>query len=380
MASLAVAGSIAQRPGRGGHAWVFLNYLLGLKRLGHRMLFIDRLTASMLEDQSMAERPANSVEARWLHDVMTGAGLSDAYVLLTPEGEDADARRRLLDRLGETDLLIDVNGFLDDAELLAAPARTAFLDIDPAIQQMWVELGLAEGLFDGYDLHFTFGENIGKFDCAVPTCGLEWLATRPPVVLDEWPMTSSATDFTSVASWRGPYGSIEYEGEVYGLRVHEFRRFMELPARIGSECSIALDVDVADEADVAALTAAGWKLLDPRETAAEPAAYRSFIQASGAEISIAKNVYVRSACGWFSDRSACYLASGKPVLAQETGFSVTLPTGDGLLSFEDLEGAAAGAARIEGDWNAHSRAARAIACEYFDSDEVLGGMLDAAGI
>jgi hypothetical protein len=380
MASLALAGSIAQRPRRGGHAWVFLNYLLGLRRLGHRVLFIDRLTAGMLEDQSLAKRPAQSVEARWLHDVMTGAGLSDAYVLLTPESEDAAARRRLLDRLSETDLLIDVNGFLDDAELLAAPSRTAFLDIDPAIQQIWVELGLAEGFVGGHDLHFTFGENIGKPDCSVPTCGLDWLPTRPPVVLDAWPVTCSATNFSTVASWRGPYGPIEYEDEVYGLRVHEFRRFMELPAIIGSECSIALDIDAADRADAAALTAAGWKLLDPREAAGEPAAYRSFIQGSGAEISIAKNVYVRSACGWFSDRSACYLASGKPVLAQETGFSMTLPVGEGLLPFEDLEGAVDAAARIKGDWSAHSRAARAIACEYFDSDEVLGGMLDAAGI
>jgi hypothetical protein len=380
MASLAVAGSIAQRPRRGGHAWVFLNYLLGLRRLGHEVLFVDRLDPGMLADAPSAESAAGSPQARWLHEVMAGAGLAGDYVLLTPGEEDPAARARLLDRLRQTDLLIDVNGFLGDAELLAAPARTAFLDIDPAIQQMWVDLGLADHLFGGHDLHFTFGENIGKPACAVPTCGLRWLPTRPPVVLDEWPAAGAGTGFTSVASWRGPYGSIEYGGETFGLRVHEFRRFLGLPERIESEWAVALDVDEADRADVAALTRAGWNLLDPDEVAGEPRAYRSFIQGSAAEISISKNVYVRSACGWFSDRSACYLASGRPVLAQETGFSQALPTGEGLVSFEDLGGAVAGAGEIRANWGRHSRAARALACEYFDSDEVLGRMLDDAGL
>jgi hypothetical protein len=380
MASLAVAGSIAQRPRRGGHAWVFLNYLLGLKRLGHEVIFVDRLDAGMLGDPPSTESVARSPQARWLHQVMAGAGLAGEYVLLVPDDEDPTPRAGLLDRLRQTDLLIDVNGFLGDAELLAAPARTAFLDIDPAIQQMWVDMGLADGLFGSHDLHFTFGENVGKPGCAVPTCGLQWLPTRPPVVLEAWPAAGTGTSFTSVASWRGPYGSIEYEGETYGLRVHEFRRFVGLPGRIESDCSIALDIDDTDLADITALTEAGWNLLDPNDVAGEPRTYRSFIQASGAEVSIAKNVYVRSACGWFSDRSACYLASGKPVLAQETGFSLALPTGEGLLSFEDLGGAVAGAAEIEANWRKHSSAARAIACEYFDSDKVLGRMLDAAGL
>lgn len=380
MATIAVAGSIAQRPGRGGHAWVFLNYLLGLRRLGHRVLFVDRLTAAMAAGAPPGGSLSRSAEASWLHEVMAGAGLENDYALLIPEEEDAEMRRGLLDRLGAVDLLIDVNGFLDDRELLAAPARAAFLDIDPAIQQMWVDLGLADGLFGGHDLHFTFGENIGRPSCAVPTCGLDWQPTRPPVVLEHWPVVDDGIELSTVASWRGPYGSIEHGGEIYGLRAHEFRRFVDLPARIGAECTIALDIDAADRMDAAALEAGGWTLLDPDDVAGEPSAYRSFIQRSGGEISIAKNVYVRSACGWFSDRSACYLASGKPVLAQETGFSATLPTGEGLISFEDLDGAVEGAAEIAADRDRHSRSARTLACEYFDSDKVLGGLLDVAGL
>jgi hypothetical protein len=379
MAFVAVAGSIAQRPRRGGHAWVLLNYLLGLKGLGHEVLFLDRLTAAMVGEPAPGS-VLDSPQARWLHEVMDGAGLANDYVLLVPDEEEPAARAHLLDRLGDADLLLDVNGFLDEAELLAAPSRTAFVDIDPAIQQMWVDLGLADDLLGRHDLYFTFGANIGAGACSVPTCGVDWIATRPPVVLDEWPATDGGIGFTSVASWRGPYGPIEYGGETYGLRVHEFRRFVELPSRIAADCSIALDVDAADEADVTALREAGWNLLDPAEAAGEPSSYGSFIRGSAAEVSIAKNVYVRSACGWFSDRSACYLASGKPVLAQETGFSSALPTGEGLLSFETLDDAVAGAAEIEADWPRHSRAALAIAREHFDSDLVLGGMLDVAGL
>jgi hypothetical protein len=322
---------------------------------------------------------ARSPEAGWLHEVMVRAGTSDDYFLLTDENESDGSRARLLDRLRRTDLLINVNGFLDDRELLDAPARTAFLDIDPAIQQMWVDLGLTD-IFAGHDLYFTVGENIGKSFCEVPTCGLEWLATRPPVVLDEWPEWESGQAFTTVASWRGPYGPIEHGGESYGLRVHEFRRFTGLPALIEPDCSIALDIDATDRPDAAALEKAGWNLLDPAVVGGDPDAYRSFIRCSAAELSIAKNVYVRSQCGWFSDRSACYLASGRPVLAQETGYSSNLPTSEGLLSFADVDGAVNGAQEIHSNWRVHSKAARALACEYFDSRKVLGGLIHAAGL
>jgi len=379
MASIAVAGSIAQRPKRGGHAWVFLNYLIGLRRLNHDVLFIDRLTAGMLGNHRRMVDVTRSPEAKWLHTVMGRAGCSDDYFLLTDESESDGSKARLLDRLRGIDLLINVNGFLDDAELLDAPLSTAFLDIDPAIQQMWVDLGLTD-LFAGHDLYFTVGENIGKSFCEVPTCGLEWLATRPPVVLDEWPEWGNGKAFTTIASWRGPYGSIEYRDESYGLRVHEFRRFMNLPTLIEPACSIALDIDAADYSDTAALRQAGWNLLDPAVVGGDPDAYRSFIRGSAAELSIAKNVYVRSRCGWFSDRSACYLASGKPVLAQETGYSSNLPTGEGLLSFADVDEAVSGAQEIHSNRRLHAMAAKALAHEYFDSKKVLGDLVHAAGV
>jgi hypothetical protein len=379
MGSVAIAGSVAQRPGRGGHAWVFLNYLIGLRRLGHEVIFIDRLTAEMMGAEG--EDISRSPQARWLEHVMAENGFGDHYFLLEGDGSNggADARRLLLDRLRSTDLLINVNGFLRDAELLAAPQVRAFLDIDPAIQQMWEALELTE-IFAGHDLHFTVGENIGRPSCTVPTCGLDWIPTRPPVVMAEWPTASRGQSFTTIASWRGPYGPIEYQGETYGLRVHEFRGMTELAGEVDPDLAIALDIDAEDQADADSLREAGWHLLDPFAVAGDPVTYRAFIQGSEAELSIAKNVYVASRCGWFSDRSACYLASGRPVVAQGTGYAENLPTGSGLISFSTLEEAVAGIEEVCGDWSKHSKAARDIAGEYFDANRVLGVMLDAAGL
>jgi hypothetical protein len=378
MGEVAVAGSVAQRPGKGGHAWVFLHYLIGLRNLGHTVIFIDRLTPEMLRSGDEIPR---SHEALWLEQVMTRSGFGDSYFLLEEDASSrASARRNaLLDRLRKTDLLINVNGFLKDAELLAAPQVSAFLDIDPAIQQMWHALELAD-IFEGHDLHFTVGENIGRSICAVPTCDLDWIPTRPPVVIEDWPVTARGRGITTVASWRGPYGPIDYHGKRYGLRVHEFRPFVEIVGEVQADLAIALDIDAEDQADAGALRSAGWRLLDPFEVAGDPVAYREFISGSEAELAIAKNVYVESRCGWFSDRSACYLASGRPVLAQETGYSENLPVGSGLISFEDREGAVAGIGQICRDWSKHSQAARQIACEYFDANRVLKRMLDAAGL
>lgn len=379
MASVVLAGSVAQRPGRGGHAQVFLSYLSGLDRLGHDVFFLDRLSPEMLDGVGQVDL-ARSRQAQWLESVMSTAGFGDRFLLLT-EGDSGsqEAHAAALARLRTADMLINVNGFLRDERLLGAPALCAFLDIDPAIQQMWEALGLASS-FEGHDLHFTVGENIGAGSCVVPTCEVEWTATRPPVVLDEWEVQSAGRAFTSVASWRGPYGPIEYLGETYGLRVHELRDFAPLASRVKPELAIALDIDPEDSADAKLLQSAGWVLLDPFDVAADPAAYRSFVQCSLAELSVAKNVYVRSQCGWFSDRSACYLASGRPVVAQDTGFRENLPVGEGLLPFTTSEEAAAAIEEVHGNWKAHSMAARALAAECFDSAMVLRKMLDVAGI
>jgi hypothetical protein len=198
------------------------------------------------------------------------------------------------------------------------------------------------------------------------------------VVLEKWPYQEPKTGgaFSGIVSWRGPFAPIEFQGRTYGLRVHEFRKFASLPKICSARFHLALEIDPSEAKDLAMLEENGWCLHHPRVAAGTIHQYQRFIQNSKAELMIAKNMYVASRSGWFSDRSICYLASGKPVLAQDTGFPRQYPVGQGLLAFTNLEEAAAGVEAICGNYQVHSRAARDLAETYFDSDKVLLRLLE----
>jgi hypothetical protein len=364
---ITVAGSIAQKPGQAGHAWQFLQYLLGLRRLGWDVLFVDRVDGA--------------ADVRWLEQVMSAAGLGDAWTAILDDGRHAGvSRAATLRHVRDADLLINIMGFLDDEELLGAARRRVFLDTDPGFGQMWRALGLAD-VFAGHDDVVTIGERIGRPGCSIPTCGLEWITTPQPVVLSRWtpaPPPERMT-FTSVGRWRGAYGPIDFEGVRYGLRVHEFRRFAGLPAATGARFELALDIHPDETADLGLLRDGGWTLVDPARAAGSIDTYRSFIAGSAAELMVAKGMYVASASGWMSERSLCYLASGRPVLAQDTGLGELYPTGEGLLTFSTLDEAATGVRAIRDDYARHARAARELAEAHFDSDKVLGRLLDRLG-
>ena len=202
------------------------------------------------------------------------------------------------------------------------------------------------------------------------------------MVLAHWPVCEGEGPlcFRTVASWRGPYGRIESEGVTYGLKAHEFRRFIELPRRVREVFEVALDIDPADERDRVALVDHGWRVVDPRDVASDPLAFRDYVQTSGAEFSVAQGIYVETQSGWFSDRTVRYLASGKPALVQDTGFSSHYPVGRGLLAFRTMEEAVAAAESIAADPAGHGRAARSIAETYFDSDRVLGRLAEETGL
>jgi hypothetical protein len=286
----------------------------------------------------------------------------------------------VLEEVSRAPLLLNVNGYFEDEEVLAAAGVRVFLDIDPGFAHMWRELGLHDA-FRNHDRHVTVGESVGTPGSTVPTGGIDWITTPQPVVLDYWPAQSGrGRAFTSVGSWRGPFAPVEYGGATYGLRVHEFRGFADLPARVRQPLEVALDIDDADASDVELLRAGGWRLRDPHEIAPDPWRYRRYLQDSSAEFMVAKNMYVRSRSGWFSDRSICYLASGRPVLAQETGWSDHHPAGEGLLSFTDMDEAIEGIARIESDYPSHAQAARALAEEQFESGRVIGRLMRKLGI
>jgi hypothetical protein len=326
--------------------------------------------------------PDASWNVAYVREVMESFGLGDSYAILHDDGESSFgiSRAEALERIASSALLLNVNGFVSDPELLSLPPLRAFLDIDPGFAQMWRELGLHDAFRD-HDVYVTIGERIGQPDCRIPTGGLEWLTTPQPVVLDCWPSQQAGDGaFTSVGSWRGRFGPVEFGGETYGLRVHEFRKFAPLPKLTGERLEIALDIDAAEARDLELLSESGWSLVDPALVASDPFAYRAFVQGSKAEFMVAKNMYVRSRSGWFSDRSICYLASGKPVLAQDTGFSELYSTGEGLVSYTTLEEAVAGVERITADYERHCASARALAEEHFDSDRVLTRLLGTLGV
>jgi hypothetical protein len=380
MSAVAVCGSIAQRPGRPGHAWAILSWVLGLRKLGHDVLFVDRLDPDCVGRSLSATEAARSAEGSWLTAAMAAVGLVDRHAALLPDEQTLGMPRpKLLGDLRRCELLLDVNGFLRDEELLAAAERRVYLDIDPGFAQIWEAQGLPHGLA-GHDDFVTVGTNLGAGSCRVPTGGRRWIKTLPPVPLELWPVAPAGEAFTTVGSWRGPFGPLEHAGATYGLRAHEFRRFVSLPAKVAAPFEVALEIDREDEGDREALEVNSWKLLDPLRELAGFDAYRRFVQRSRAEISIAKGVYVGTRGGWFSDRSACYLASGKPVVAQATGVEGALPTGRGLLCFEDLDGAARAAEEVCGDLQRHCAAARAIAEEHLEAGVVLARLLDRLGV
>jgi hypothetical protein len=380
MKSVTIAGAMAQKPGRGGHTWVFLQYLLGFRQLGWDVVFLDRLEPEMSRDESGAAVPIErSWNVKYFCEVMRCFGFEGSYALVCDGGRSTIglSRQRVLERVAASEALINVNGFLNDREILAAAARRVFLDIDPGFGQIWQATGLHDGFVD-HEAHVTIAENIGKPGCTIPTCGLAWITTRQPIVAAEWPSVGHSPDrarpITSVASWRGSYGPVTYDGATYGLRVHEFRKFATLPSLTSARFELALDIHQADGKDIELLRGNGWQLVDPRLAAGDPWRYRDYIRGSAAELMIAKGMYVGTRSGWFSDRSVCYLATGRPVLTQDTGLEGVLPLGTGLLAFATLDEAAAAAEAIRADYARHARAARELAVEYFDSSAVLSAL------
>jgi hypothetical protein len=277
------------------------------------------------------------------------------------------------------DLLVNVNGMLRDPALMESIPIRLYLDLDPVFNQLWAEQGIDVGL-DGHTHFATVGLGLGAPGTSLPTAGRSWTPTLQPVVLAEWPFAPEAPcdGLTTVANWRS-YGSLERDGVRYGQKAHSFRRFFGLPGRTDVAVRAALAIHDDERDDIASLKANGWDLLDASAMAGTPDRYRRFVQGSWAELGIAKEGYVVSGSGWFSDRSVCYLASGRPVLGQETGFSDFLPTGDGLLAFATLEELLVGIEDLRADYPRHRRGARALAEDVFDSDTVLPKLLAAIG-
>ncbi len=385
MTIILVGGALANKPLNGGEAWVRLNWVLGLRKLGFQVYFVEQIERETCVDAAgVVTAFEDCLNLAYFKQVLDQFDLGGSAALLYANGEQGYglSRAELLDVAKDAALLVNITGHLTWEPLLRRLRRKAYIDLDPGFTQFWHASGNGGLRLDGHDFYFSVGENIGTPGCPIPTHGIRWRPIRQPVVLEHWPVRAeeaAPVRFTTIASWRGPYGPVEYGGKTFGLKVHEFRKFIELPERAGQTFEIALDIHPADEQDRIALGRHGWQLVDPKSVGADPAAFRRYVQASGAEFSVAQGVYVDTGSGWFSDRTVRYLASGKPALVQDTGFSRNLPVGEGLLAFSTLQEAIAGVERIAADYEYHCRAARKLAETFFDSEKVLSKFIEEIG-
>ena len=382
-----VSGVIANKPHNGGNARMVLNWLVGLERLGIDAYFVEQLSSASCVDDSgaPAAAPASANRAYFDRVLMRhgferrSALVCDAPTML--EGAQIWGMREaeLRDLAADADLLINISGHLSLPALKDRFRRKVYIDVDPGYTQLGPR---AAARLDGHDAYYTVGQRIGSRACQLPTGGIAWRAMLPPVVIDHRPTAPAVATaaFTTVASWRGAFAPISYDGVVFGSKAHQFRKLADLPRLARQRFEVALDIHPADEKDACALRRTGWRVVDPRTVASTPEDYDAYVAGSLAECSAAQGMYVQSRCGWFSDRTAQYLAAGKPVLVQDTGFCAPRRSGEGVVVFDTIREAAEGAARIVRDYRAHAEAARAVATEYFDSAAVLGRLLHEAGV
>ncbi|HEV8296495.1 MAG TPA: hypothetical protein VGQ20_04335 [Acidimicrobiales bacterium] len=381
-ATVIVSGALANKPGNGGEAWVRLSWLRGLAQLGFDAWFVEELAAPA----EGFDDAAISNAAAWFTSVLAPFGYSERAVLLndghvltrTDAVQDLDDVR---DLIRSAALVVDISGCLRRADLLDLARVSAYVDLDPGHTQIWHAQG-APLFLDRYRLHFTVGERVGTPECTLPTGGLSWLPCRQPVVLDDWPAIPRppTVAFTTVTTWRCPFGTAEWQGQADPAKHHEFRSLMDLPSRVEAPLEVAVAMYEADGADRDRLVAGGWRVRDASDVACTPARFRAFVQRSWGELSAAQGVYAYTRSGWFSDRSARYLATGRPVVVQDTGIVDQIPTGDGLLTFTDVDGAAAAIRTVLADPDRHARAARHIAETHFAAPVVLGPFVERCGV
>jgi hypothetical protein len=380
---IVVSGMIAAVPAQGGATWAVLQYVLGLRELGHEVYFIEQVAGDALRPGGV--RLSNSDNARYFASIMAAFGLDGRCALIVSKGEEtvglthAECARVVRD----ADLLVNLSGLLTRPEFVEPIPVRLYVDLDPAFTQLWQGVEGIDMRF-GCHTHFaTVGWWIGSPGSDLPDCGVSWIPTLQPIVLGHWPVSSFPVSgpgpdaaWTTVAHWRG-YGSVVRGETHYGQKAHSLRRFLDLPKRTDRRFRLALGIHPGESGDLAALSENGWDLVDPLEVAGCPDSYREFVGTSRGEFGIAKSGYVQSRCGWFSDRSVCYLASGRPVVTQDTGLRPLIGSGHGLFFFETMDDVLGALDAVDAGYEQHARAAREVAEAYFDSNRVLPRLLDS---
>jgi hypothetical protein len=365
------AGIIARYP-FGGVTWCSLMYLLGLRALGHEVFYVED-TGECVYDPILNTRATDPIYGTtYINNALAPFGFGDRWSFVNYDGgyhgRSAEEVRRFA---ADADLFINLSGgsWFWREEYVRIPHKV-FVDSDPAFTQLAIakaEPWYVE-FFRRFDHLFTFGANIGTPASTIPTGDFAWHKTWQPITMDEWRVEAAPRDrYTTVMTWQ-----IESFTDVGGNKDQEFVKFIDLPRRTPQPFELAIN------GPQQLLRQHGWDTVDAMAVSRTPSAYRDFIQASKAEFGVAKHTYVTNRSGWFSDRTECYLASGRPALVQDTGWTAHLPSGEGLLAFSDLEEAIDGIGRINADYQRHARRARDLAHEHFDARVVLPKLLEIA--
>jgi hypothetical protein len=363
-----------------GIAWQAMHYVIGLERLGYEAWYVEDHGTNPYDPRQNSVVMDCTYNVDYVRRMMERYGLGHrwAYWDAINDVYHGLSRDAVRDLYRDADALINLCGATRLRDEHMACRTRIMVDTDPVYEQIKyakADPG-ARAYLDAHTHFFTYGENVGGPGWIVPLCGVPWQPTRPPVVLDLWPVDGhSPACFSTIATWENKGKNIDFDGETYVWSKHvNFLRFLDLPRRTAQCFTMAMMPPTPEVA--AQVERDRWQIVDPRPVSADMDSYGDFIRGSRGEFTVAKDIYVRPNSGWFSDRSVCYLASGRPVVTMKTGFSRFYASGEGLFEYTTPDEALAAIAAVNADYAHHSRAARAVAVDHFASDVVIGGMMD----
>jgi hypothetical protein len=368
-----------------GVTYQFLHYLIGLRQLGYDPYYVEDSGRWVYDPRLNDLTPDASGNIKTVAPVLEAHGFAGRWAFRGnyPNGRCYGmTKAQILQLYREAEAFLNVTGAQEIREEHLACPRRIYVESDPFASQVRVAQGdrATIAALAAHDTHFSFGENLGAPDCDVPIKRFQWLPTRQPVVLDLWdtPHGTDGSAYTTVTTWHNKNKDVTYCGDTYyWTKDREFMRVIDLPRlrAVPFELATGVGEDVQR-----LLHGHGWRQQDSLPISQDVNQYRSYIQCSRGEFTVARDQYVRPRTGWFSDRSACYLAAGRPVITQETGFSRVLPTGKGLFAYETKDDILAAIDAIESHYEANCQAARLIAAEYFAAERVLGRLMGLAGL
>lgn len=369
-----------------GVAWQALHHLVGFEKLGLECWYLERTGAPPYAPREGGVATSAAGSLAFLDDTLPRHGFAErwGYWDCLTERWHGPGAARAEELIRDADVLVNLCGAASPEVAAARRGCLVYVETDPVYEQVRMAEGDAASLafVGGHDVHFTYGVRIGDADCPVPAGGVAWRRTHPPVVVDLWqaPPPRPSAPWRSVSTWRNRGKDVVLGGRRYHWSKHpNYERVLDLPRHVDGRIELALSTPGEDEVR-ARFAAQGWELVDPLAVSSDVDVYRRFVQESGGELSVEKEDLTELRPGWFSDRSVCFLAAGRPCVLQDTGFGARVPVGEGLLAWRDREEAVEAMARVAADRPRHARAALRIAREHFEARVLLPEMLDAAGV